>query len=338
MAIITIEPMAIRLLSEGARGARRANRQHGAKMSRGSLFPLLPLLLLLPLAHAVRIVTPFRTAPARMAASLPPVDPALKLVLRAAGDRGKALLSTETVDPALKLVLRAAGDRGKADLSSLRALAGLIGMDDGLRALEKELGINEDASDADIQARALVLVHPGLIRTPVLGHQGDLISTVLTLSLPLPLSLTQQRLLLEPFRKPAGRALPGESRLLGLVVAVLAVEAAQFLLVASVAWLVSAASLAASPPACLAMAPPPLRAAAARVLSAGAVGLQSRGATRPLRLAAQLLLGDRLARQLAARKSLLPRRRTSLLPRRRAARHAAAAALALPLLAGEHSQ
>ena len=44
------------------------------------------------------------------------------------------------------------------------------------------------------------------------------------------------------------------------------------------------------------------------------------------------------ARRLAARTSLLPRRRTSLLPRRRAARHAAAAALALPLLAGGHSQ
>ena len=97
---------------------------------------LLPLLLLLPLAHAVRIVTPFRTGPVCMAASLP------------------------SVDPALKLVLRAAGDRGKADLSSLRALAGLIGMDDGLRALEKQLGISEDATDADIQARALILARP----------------------------------------------------------------------------------------------------------------------------------------------------------------------------------
>ena len=107
--------------------------------------------------------------------------------------------------------------------------------------------------------------------------------------------------------------------------AVLAVEAAQFLLVAGVAWLVSAATLAASPPAYLAMAPPPLRPAAARVLSAGAVGLHSRGATRPLRLAVQLLLGDRLAGQLAARAAP---------PRRRAARRAAVAALALPLLAG----
>ena len=78
----------------------------------------LALLILLPLAHAVRVVTPFRSAPVRMAASLP------------------------SVDPALKLVLRAAGDRGKADLSSLRALAGLIGMDDGLRALEEQLGIS----------------------------------------------------------------------------------------------------------------------------------------------------------------------------------------------------
>ena len=94
------------------------------------------LLLLLPLTHAVRIVTPFRTGPVCMAASLP------------------------SVDPALKLVLRAAGDRGKADLSSLRALAGLIGMDDGLRALEKQLGISEDATDADIQARALILAQP----------------------------------------------------------------------------------------------------------------------------------------------------------------------------------
>jgi len=112
-------------------------------------------------------------------------------------------------------------------------------------------------------------------------------------------------------------------------VAVLAVEAAQFLLVAGVAWLVNAATLAASPSACLAIAPPPLRAAAARVLLAGAVGLHSRGATRPLRLAAQLLLGNRLARQLTTHAAP---------PRRRAARRAAAAALALPLLAGGHSQ
>jgi len=41
--------------------------------------------------------------------------------------------------------------------------------------------------------------------------------------LPLSLPLTQQRLLLEPFRQPAGRAIPWESRLLGLAVAVLAV-------------------------------------------------------------------------------------------------------------------
>jgi hypothetical protein len=147
--------------------------------------------------------------------------------------------------------------------------------------------------------------------------------------LPLSLPLTQQRLLLEPFRQPAGRAIPWESRLLGLAVAVLAVEAAQFLLVAGVAWLVNAATLAASPSACLAIAPPPLRAAAARVLLAGAVGLHSRGATRPLRLAAQLLLGNRLARQLTTHAAP---------PRRRAARRAAAAALALPLLAGGHSQ
>ena len=144
--------------------------------------------------------------------------------------------------------------------------------------------------------------------------------------LPLSLPLTQQRLLLEPFRAPAGRALPGESRLLGLAVATLAVEAAQFLLVANVAWLVSAATPAAPLPAYLAVAPPPLRSAAARVLAAGALSLRSRGATRPLRLAAQLLLGGRLARQLAARASPLPRRR--------AARRTAAAALVVPLLAG----
>ena len=98
-----------------------------------------PLILLLPLflqlAHAMRSA-PFHsghcTAPARMAASLP------------------------SVDPALKLVLRAAGDRGKADLSSLRALAGLIGADDGLRALERQLGISEDATDAEIQVCALL--------------------------------------------------------------------------------------------------------------------------------------------------------------------------------------
>jgi hypothetical protein len=46
-------------------------------------------------------------------------------------------------------------------------------------------------------------------------------------------------------------------------------------------------------------------------------------------LAAQLLLGNRLARQLTTRAAP---------PRRRAARRAAAAALALPLLAGRHSQ
>ena len=113
----------------------------------------LALLILLPLAHAVRVVTPFRSAPVRMAASLP------------------------SVDPALKLVLRAAGDRGKADLSSLRALAGLIGMDDGLRALEEQLGISENVTDTDIQARALTLAQPCLIRTPTLRHQGDAIST-----------------------------------------------------------------------------------------------------------------------------------------------------------------
>ena len=113
----------------------------------------LALLILLPLAHAVRVVTPFRSAPVRMAASLP------------------------SVDPALKLVLRAAGDRGKADLSSLRALAGLIGMDDGLRALEEQLGISENVTDTDIQARALILTQPRLIRTPTLRHQGDAIST-----------------------------------------------------------------------------------------------------------------------------------------------------------------
>ena len=95
----------------------------------------LPLLLLLPLAHAVRVVTPFRSAPLRMA-------------------------SAPSVDPALKLVLRAAGDRGKADLSSLRALAGLIGMDDGLRALEEQLGISENVTDTDIQARALSFPNP----------------------------------------------------------------------------------------------------------------------------------------------------------------------------------
>ena len=68
-----------------------------------------------------------------------------------------------------------------------------------------------------------------------------------------------------------------ESRLLGVGVAVPAVEAAQFLLVAGVAWLVSAASLTGSAPGCLAVAPPPLRPAAARVLSACAVSLHSRG-------------------------------------------------------------
>ena len=115
--------------------------------------PRLPLLVLLPLAHAVRVVTPFRSAPVRMAASVP------------------------SVDPALKLVLRAAGDRGKADLSSLRALAGLIGMDDGLRALEEQLGISENVTDTDIQARALILAQPRLIRTPALRHQGGPIST-----------------------------------------------------------------------------------------------------------------------------------------------------------------
>ena len=110
--------------------------------------PRLPLLVLLPLAHAVRVVTPFRSAPVRMAASMP------------------------SVDPALKLVLRAAGDRGKADLSSLRALAGLIGMDDGLRALEEQLGISENVTDTDIQARALILAQPRLIRTPALRHEA----------------------------------------------------------------------------------------------------------------------------------------------------------------------
>ena len=44
--------------------------------------PRLALLVLLPLAHGVRVVTPFRSAPVRMAASVPSVDPALKLVLR----------------------------------------------------------------------------------------------------------------------------------------------------------------------------------------------------------------------------------------------------------------
>ena len=115
--------------------------------------PRLALLLLLPLAHAVRVVTPFRSAPVRMAASMP------------------------SVDPALKLVLRAAGDRGKADLSSLRALAGLIGMDDGLRALEEQLGISENVTDTDIQARALILAQPRLIRTPALRHEGGPITT-----------------------------------------------------------------------------------------------------------------------------------------------------------------
>ena len=113
----------------------------------------LPLLVLLPLAHAVRVVTPFRSAPVRMAASVP------------------------SVDPALKLVLRAAGDRGKADLSSLRALAGLIGMDDGLRALEEQLGISENVTDTDIQARALILAQPRLILTPALRHEGGRSST-----------------------------------------------------------------------------------------------------------------------------------------------------------------
>ena len=111
--------------------------------------PRLPLLVLLPLAHAL---TPFRSGPVRMA-------------------------SVPSVDPALKLVLRAAGDRGKADLSSLRALAGLIGMDDGLRALEEQLGISENVTDTDIQARALIIAQPRLIQTPALRHEGGPSST-----------------------------------------------------------------------------------------------------------------------------------------------------------------
>ena len=110
----------------------------------------LGLLLLMPLAHGVRSGMPLRSSriaiPPRMAA-FPP-----------------------SVDPALKLVLRAAGDRGKADLSSLRALAGLIGLDDGLRALEGQLGISEDATDAEIQARRSSRPAAGTIAAPTLHH------------------------------------------------------------------------------------------------------------------------------------------------------------------------
>ena len=143
--------------------------------------PRLPLLVLLPLAHAVRVVTPFRSAPARMAASVP------------------------SVDPALKLVLRAAGDRGKADLSSLRALAGLIGMDDGLRALEEQLGISENVTDTDIQARALILAQPRLIRTPALRHEGGPSSTP---TAPLPLARAFPRIPIPHPTAPAPRAIP----------------------------------------------------------------------------------------------------------------------------------